>query len=137
MTEQDAVALTLYGEARGEPVDGRIAVACVLINRRHDGRWGTSFVAVCLARRQFSCWNDTDPNVDGLHDLLTCSPARRTLAVRECYWIADGVLADALRPRVGAATHYYATSMPTPPRWAAAGQFVAEIGHHRFYAGVA
>ncbi len=62
MTERDVVALTLYGEVRGEPLEGQLAVASVLLNRKADGRWGQTFTSVCRAPWQFSCWNPTDPN---------------------------------------------------------------------------
>jgi spore germination cell wall hydrolase CwlJ-like protein len=139
MTDRDSLALTLYGEARGESTAGRLAVACVIQNRLRDGRWGASFEAVCFARKQFSCWNATDPNSAMLHEMaaavLAGRPSNRIL--RECYWIADGVLTKSLGPQVGKSTHYYATSMTTPPRWAKGVTPYAVIGHHRFFEGIA
>ena len=61
----------------------------------------------------------------------------------ECLWLADGLLADVFGDRVRGATHYYAASMPAPPKWAfydAARtrpiEPVAIVGGHRFYAGI-
>lgn len=137
MTERDAIALTLYGEGRGEPVEGRIAIACVIRNRKHSGRWGTTYESVVKAPYQFSCWNVADPNrlilqrVEGM-------PTQGGAVYAECQWLADGLLADVLLPRVGTATHYYAMSIVAhPPAWADTGRLVATIGRHRFYAGVA
>lgn len=59
----DILARTIYGEARGEPWEGKIAVAWVVRNRaERGGWWGDTIREVCLKPWQFSCWNETDPN---------------------------------------------------------------------------
>src|SRR5512134_3045692 len=71
------MARTVYGEARGEPHEGRLAVAHVILNRARAGGWfGAGVSEVCL---QFSCWNPGDPNRPRLfqielddRDLLGC-----------------------------------------------------------------
>jgi N-acetylmuramoyl-L-alanine amidase len=137
------VALTLWGEGRGEPVEGRIAIACVIRNRvradlRDDGRpdwWGEGYDGVCLARAQFSCWNATDPNYRKL--LVLASQPDRWLddpVLAECLWIADGVVGGRVRDRVGAATHYHATHVT--PAWTVGAQLVGRVGAHLFYGRV-
>jgi hypothetical protein len=77
------MARTVFGEARGEPYQGRLAVAHVILNRVRAGGWfGASVSEVCLKRWQFSCWNPGDPNRARLfqvelddRDLLDCSRA--------------------------------------------------------------
>jgi len=141
MTDRDWIALTLWGEARGELTEGRLAVASVLRNRLKSGRWGTTYQAVCTAPKQFSCWNADDPNLPVLKDKIAeiagnGEPAfDRTLL--ECYWIADGLLSGALLPQVGSATHYYSDTLSKPPAWASTGHLVEHIGHHLFFAAVA
>jgi cell wall hydrolase len=138
MTDRDAIALTLYGEARGEGTRGRIAVACVLRNRLRSGKWGGTYEGVCLARKQFSCWNATDPNsrrlLDELKRVQAGDPIDRTL--RECYALADVLLNEDVIRQVGQAMHYYADSI-APPKWAATGELVASVGHHKFFERVA
>lgn len=136
--DRTAIALTLWGEARGERVEGRIAVACILRNRLRLGRshWGRTYVDVCLSPYQFSCWNEDDPNHKLLIDLADqveggLIPDRLT----ECLWIADGLIADTISERVGACTHYHADSM-TPPNWAKDKTALHTIGHHLFYSGI-
>ena len=139
MTERDVVALTLYGEARGEPLEGQLAVASVLLNRKADGRWGQTFTSVCRAPWQFSCWNVTDPNRATL-DRLAADLERGTVtdaALRRCLWIADGIVAGVLPSTVKRATHYYATSLRDTPRWAKTGTLVGRIGNHLFFEHVA
>ncbi|MGH3756111.1 MAG: cell wall hydrolase, partial [Pseudonocardiaceae bacterium] len=59
----EVMGRTLYGEARGEPFDGLVAVAWVIRNRAESPRWwGRDVKGVCLHPLQFSCWNETDPN---------------------------------------------------------------------------
>lgn len=127
---EQIAARTLWQEARGEPEEGQRAVAHVLVNRLRSGRWGTSLAGVCLARKQFSGWNDNDPN-----RLPSCLLADNDPALIKF----GGFLADALTgepdPTHGA-THYYATSMATPPAWAIGQTPSAEIGNHRFFRGI-
>ena len=68
----DTLARTLYGEARGESRQGKIAVACVVLNRVKrkkmcgwrdiNGYRVATVAATCLKPWQFSCWNKNDPN---------------------------------------------------------------------------
>lgn len=139
MTERDVVGLTIYGEARGEPLEGQLAVASVIANRRADGRWGPTFALVCRAPYQFSCWNATDPNMSTLvrlaADLEHAVATDATL--RRCLWIADGVVSGVLPSTVKLATHYYATSLRDTPRWAKSGRLVGRVGNHLFFEHVA
>ena len=72
MTRDDLwiFAKTIWAEARGEPLEGQIAVANVILNRaRQGGWWGDDVAGVCCKSKQFSCWNEGDPNrarMDGL-----------------------------------------------------------------------
>lgn len=140
MTELAAVALTLYGEARGESTTAKLAVASVIRNRVRAGKWGSSYVDVCHARKQFSCWNVGDPNREvllGMAKRLEAGETPNDPALRECLRIASDLLDDAFPSTVGEARHYHAASMRVPPAWAAAGRLVARVGGHLFFAGVA
>lgn len=53
------LAMTIYQEAGGEPWEGQLAVAYVLL-RRAEAR-GQSIPDVCLAPAQFSAWNSDSP----------------------------------------------------------------------------
>lgn len=148
LTATDVLALTLWAEARSDDVEGRIAVACCVRERVHtdigrDGKpdwWGEGYIGVCRAPKQFSCWNaGTDANHLALMALVERVMRGEVLAdpiVRECYWIADGIIRDVVRPRVGLATHYHAQSMATYPGWTKGATLVAEVGSHLFYKDV-
>ena len=137
MTDRDVVALTIWGEARGESIEGKIAVACVIQNRLVDGRWGSTYPSVCQARKQFSCWNAGDPNRAKIQALEQALEGLQTVepVLDECLWVAEGLIAHRIRPRVKQATHYYAISIQ-PPFWTKGGTFVETIGQHSFYQGV-
>ena len=55
-------AATLFMETSGELPAGRVAVAHVLVNRLKNGKFGRTLAEICLRYRQFSGWNDKDPN---------------------------------------------------------------------------
>ena len=141
LTDRDYLALTIYGEARGEKNAGRLAVGTVIRNRVKAGRFGPSYEAVCLKPQQFSCWNATDPNrpkLDRLSDQIRDHLAPTDKALIECYVIADCLIdGQAAMLKIRAATHYFATWLKEPPAWAASGVFVGTVGSHMFFEGVA
>lgn len=139
LNDREYIGLTLYGEARGESLEGKVAVANVLKNRVQSGRWGKNYEAVTLAPKQFSCWNGNDPNLpklralaDALSDGITPSDP----ALGACLWVADGLLGGHLPNPVQDATHYFAVSMKDAPAWSRSGEFVARVGNHLFFAKV-
>lgn len=144
----DAIALTatLYGEASGEPIEGQIAVACVIRNRVRtdlgkDGRddwWGEGYKAVCLKPSQFSCWWENSRNTDRVYavaeSLLTRQPV--TGVVAQLRWIVEGVTGDVILDRVKGADHYLTTALwrsPQCPKWAKDAAPVAVVGAHTFF----
>lgn len=127
--DRDILTRTLFGEARGEPLAGQVAVVHVLRNRVIARK--SNAAAECQRPWQFSCWLETDPNRRKLDALRPDSAEYQTLAA----------VVDAAWPEpdtVQGARHYYATSMPAPPKWAKPpAREVARIGGHAFWAGVA
>lgn len=56
-------ALTVYAEARGESQRGRVMVAEVIWTRMRTRYLSDGTVeGTVLRSKQFSCWNDSDPN---------------------------------------------------------------------------
>lgn len=134
------LALTLWAEARGEGKDGMVAVGWAIRNRveidlGNDGKpdwWGEGYTGVCRAPWQFSCWNKNDPNRPYLVGEKVIPPAQLALA-RIC---ARDVITGAKPDPTGGATHYYATTMKTPPAWAKHGTKTCQIGRHVFFRDV-
>ncbi|MEO5337116.1 MAG: cell wall hydrolase [Magnetospirillum sp. WYHS-4] len=132
----DVLARTLYGEARGEPAEGREAIACLVMNRVRKARgrkggywWGNTVAEVCRKPWQFSCWNADDPNREAL---LKATARNKVFAV--CLRIARDAIEGRLSDPTGGATHYHARGI-TPP-WARRRSPKIVIGDHLFYVDV-
>lgn len=123
----DTMARTLYGEARGESMLGKIAVAWVIKNRAdHPGWWGTGITGVCKAPYQFSCWLEGDPNRMKLLNVRVTDDA-----FRECLMVTAAVLSDNFPDPTGSATHYHTDGIS--PKWAAGKTPNVKIGAHLFF----
>lgn len=135
MTDLEALALTIWGEARGEPIEGKVGVAMVMRNRvlAHYGGQKT-FVGVCTAHAQFSAWTEEAAQMQAEYELLTGDP---TLAhhpdpdLRLCVEIAKATIAGTLSDNTRGANHYYNPSVVAPV-WARTAPTLATLGHHRF-----
>ncbi|MEK9724321.1 MAG: cell wall hydrolase, partial [Rhodospirillaceae bacterium] len=108
MTDEETVARTVWGEARGEPFNGKIAIAWVIRNRveldlhgdEKPDWWGEGYEAVCLKPWQFSCWNANDPNRE---KLLAVTDA--DAMYRDSLDAARLVIAGKVDDPTGGATH--------------------------------
>lgn len=131
------MARTIYGEARGSSREDRIAIAWVIRNRanidlgsdKKPDWWGESVAGVCLAKWQFSCWNQGDPNLKAIATIDT-----EDEVFEECLAIAGGVLQGAPPDPTGGATHYH-HHLLRPPHWAI-DKRGTRFGAHLFYAGI-
>lgn len=127
--ELDIAARTVAAEARGEPHEGKIAVAWVLKNRvlkKHRGE--TTLAGVCTEPYQFSCWNVNDPNRVLIYkwmfkDLQNFGAA---LAVQQVF------KEDVPDPTQGS-TYYFSNSMKEWPKWAVGKKPAVIIGNHLFF----
>ena len=70
--ELNVLAQTIWGEARQEGTKGMIAVGNVIKNRAEANKkmFGQGIKGVALKPKQFSCWNEGDPNREKLKDIL-------------------------------------------------------------------
>ncbi|HTT82315.1 MAG TPA: cell wall hydrolase [Rhizomicrobium sp.] len=116
---------TVWQEARGEPDNGKQAVAHVIWNRLRTGRWGKTLAGVCLAPLQFSGWNAHDPNRAEMALLPDDDPALNRC--REIFAAAE----NEPDPTHGA-TLYYAESVPAPP-WTKEMRCCGVFGSQVFY----
>lgn len=136
------VACTLYGEARGEPEEGQIAVAWVIRNRAEDPGWWTVYTGpsnadgrithvggACVKPYQFSCWLPDDPNYKTVQNLNPISPD--CIKLRE---IGRRVMAGEIEDPTGGATHYINPAVLAKlPAWAEKNTPTKTIGNHHFY----
>jgi hypothetical protein len=120
------LADAIYYEAGGEPLEGRRAVAQVVLNRVRHPLYPKSVCGVVFqgAERPTGC-----------QFTFACDGAMRRTpdpqGWREAVAVAREALDGFVETAVGASTHYHALSVR--PGWAAALQATRRIGHHQFY----
>lgn len=134
----DTMARTVFGESRGEPFIGQVAVASVVLNRsKRPKRFGASVAEVCRKPLQFSCWNADDATYPTVIAANLDQPA----FVR-AFGIACLVLRGDLNDPTDGADHYHTIAKPAwaktwPPGWAASMTKTVVLGAHQFYREVA
>jgi hypothetical protein len=119
--EQLCLAKAIYFEARGETLEGQLAVAEVVLNRARSGRFASSVCGVVTQPAQFSFIRAGKfPTVNESSDCW-----KKALAIAE---IASKHLAASLAPNV---LWYHATYVA--PAWGRQKTRAAQIGTHIFY----
>ena len=134
LSETEILALTIYGEARGESISGQVAVGQVIRNRKF--KLAQSYHEICLAKFQFSCWNNDDPNLAVLLEigdrLLT---GEFVSEIKQQIWISDGIINGmAIDETHGARNYLNVTlwSSSNAPLWSKNMQNTQVIGRHVF-----
>jgi N-acetylmuramoyl-L-alanine amidase len=118
------LALNIYFEARGEPIEGQYAVADVTLNRVEADTWPNSVCEVVYQRRQFS-WthqvsNPRNPRIrerEAWHDA-------QLFAIEIKRW-------NIMRGITDGATHFHASYVR--PVWRHSFENTTRIGDHLFY----
>jgi hypothetical protein len=115
------LAGAVYFEARGEALDGQLAVAQVIVNRTEDGRFPRSYCGVVAQPGQFSFMRGRDmPRVP-----TGTAAWKRAVAIAR---IADKGLWDS---PAGDAVFFHARYVR--PSWSAGKTRLAQIDTHIFY----
>ncbi len=117
--QADCLASAVYFESNGEPFAGQLAVAEVIINRAHSGRFADTLCGVITQRSQFSF----------VRGGRIPSPPRHTEAWRNAVAIAHIALDDRADSPVSDALFFHARYVN--PRWRL--QRLAAVGNHVFY----
>lgn len=114
------LAKAVYHEARGEPYEGQIAVAQVVLNRTKDDNYPKTVCEVVYQPAQFSSITDTkfDEQSDAWEK-----------AVIVAYYTYTGLISQDLTN--GATKFYNPVKVKKKPRWAK--RMLAKIGNHHFY----
>ena len=139
LSDVQVLGLTIWGEARGEEIEGKIAVGCVIRNRVKDDRWPDTVKDVCLQPLQFSCWNGGDPNRTALLAIadrfVHHADAKVDALTRECLWVAEGLIRGIVRDRTSGANHYVSRRLweTAPPRWINGASPTSLIQRHAFF----
>lgn len=114
------LARAIYHEARGEPLEGQVAVAEVIIARSGDKRWQGDLCRTIRMPSQFSFVTDgkTVPIPDAVG-------AQRMMD------LARAVASGRMVSRAKGALYYHAAKVK--PIWRHKLDLTATIGHHIFY----
>lgn len=136
ISEIEACGLTIYGEARGESILGQIAVGCVIRNRVI--KFHTSYQEICFKPKQFSCWNEDDPNYPILLELATKlihNERIKDIALDQCIFLAGGVVNNHLMDVTDNAHNYLTEHLffHSRPSWASNPTSVKQIDTQIFF----
>jgi len=133
MSDLALLELLIWREARGEPTDGKRAVAHVVKNRSLAPSWWNAHTvgnlkAVVLQKWQFSSFNLHDPNSDKW-------PQDDDPSFAECCAIATSVINGADPDNTAGATSYFDTSIEFPSAWGPEEDWeeTLDVGHLRFF----
>jgi len=131
VTIMDFITLcqTVYGEARGEATEGRMAVIHTILNRVKKNTWyGKTASDVCLKNQQFSCWNVSDPNREKMENLTWDETENngifQDVKLALNWWKIGQDVTDN-------ATHYHTGSVK--PNWSRGKIACKVIGNHFFF----
>jgi spore germination cell wall hydrolase CwlJ-like protein len=138
-----ALALTLFGEARGEGYDGMMAVGWTIMNRIEEGilQFGEYHTEqVVFKYKQYSCWNrktkhtKLDPN---LKLLMHIDQLKKGTIGYTRWQQAKKIAYLLIHKKAGAdPTHHatnYAALKTVKPYWLKDMKKTATIGNHTFY----
>jgi spore germination cell wall hydrolase CwlJ-like protein len=119
--EMNCIATAVYFESRGEPFDGQLAVAEVVINRARSGRYPSTYCGVVKQPAQFSFVRHGQfPQVDTSSPSWSYAQSIARIAVNR---IAAKLPQDVL--------WYHADYVA--PNWGRRLSRVEKIGAHIFY----
>jgi N-acetylmuramoyl-L-alanine amidase len=119
--------MTIWGEARGESYEGKVAVGEVIRNRvkrKYNG--DGSIPGTVLRKFQFSCWNTEDPN-----RILMSKLDDSTDLVKEC--INAWKDSESTNLTKGAVLYCNLKVVSFIPSWAMPNKQCAVVGSHTFY----
>jgi hypothetical protein len=121
--QENCIAVAIYHEARGEPLDGQLAVAEVIMNRAASGRYPGSWCEVVKQPWQFSFVNPRSGHMPGVNKASASWAYAQALTRIAVNNLADALPADVL--------WYHADYVA--PSWGRRLARVDKIGAHIFY----
>lgn len=139
LSNSEVVGLTLIGEARGEPIEGIVAVGSVIRNRLHSNpEKYKSYHEVVFEKLQFSCWNLNDPNYAFLKDLAMKMVNGQKIIdpyLRQCFTIGIGIVDWGIIDNTKGCKFYMEKNLfnNKRPDWAKNAKGIIEKGNHIFF----
>jgi N-acetylmuramoyl-L-alanine amidase len=136
----EIIGLTIIGEARGEPIEGQVAVGSVIRNRYlSNAKKYKHYTDVCLEPMQFSCWNKNDQNRPCLEELANKIflnlDHRFDPYLQQCMYVAQGIQEMVLLDNTQGCRFYMEKKLfnDKRPSWATNAKNVKIINNHVFF----
>ena len=127
--EIDLLAGMIYGEARGESLDGQILVGITAVNRAthpDHWNWGENLREVLLKPYQFECFEHPQVNK------IIQAQKTQTNVWRTLRLLAEGIYLGRFNDYVAVKpTHYHKYTIT--PSWTKNLKFLFQEGAHLFY----
>ena len=121
--QANCIAVAVYHEARGESLDGQLAVARVIMNRAASGKYPSSWCGVVKQPWQFSFVNPRSGNIPYVDQ--ASAPWRKALGVTRL------AVANVVPSVSNDVLWYHATYVA--PSWGRRLNRAQQIGTHIFY----
>ena len=121
LKDTECLATNLYHEARGETLEGQIAIGNVVLNRVKDVRYPNTVCDVVYDRKQFSWY------WDGKSD----EPKNKDVFLQMSV-LSIQILAERFEDNTNGATHYF-NPYKVNPRWASLYTHQVTYDNHAFY----
>lgn len=115
----DCLSKVIYHEARGEPLEGKVAVGYVVLNRTQNNQWPDTICSVVTQPRQFSNFN------------LNIPIERTSEAWKTSLDTARKVYYKRVRDPTKGALFFF-NPKKASPHWRNKFTYLADIGNHRF-----
>lgn len=130
-----SLAMLVFGEGRGEPIEGKLGIAHTVGNRlKLAPHYGVGWQQIIFKPQAYSCFNRNDVNRAKLLDPLVWGSRADWEA---CYSAAYQVYHELAADKTEGSTHYVAARLYPDhlPAWCHAPNVKATvvIGGHRFY----
>lgn len=131
----EILGLTIIGEGRGEPIHGQVGIGSVIRNRLRTGK---SYSDICLAPKQFSCWNENDPNRAVLLELAEKLLLGEKIVdpyLKQCMFVASGIASWDIMDNTNGAVNYMTRELfnSNTVDWASNARNVSTRGNHIFF----
>jgi hypothetical protein len=140
LSDLEVLILTIIGESRGEPIEGQIAVGSVIRNR--SVKQNKNYSDICLAPKQFSCWNESDSNrvlLEELGEKFILGQKLEVLSHIQCLWVAVGIIQNKIIDNTHGSLNYLTLDLwhsSNKPSWAKNVNFAISKGSQIFFTAV-
>lgn len=139
-TDQMILARAVFGEGRGLPDKGKIAIAWSIRNRVEDQRWADDYHGVILQAGQYDAFKAKDSNRKYVENPFYTEDSSQEVdkkqidAWKKCYEVAGLVIIGKIADPTNGANHYFSDYVKYP-YWTKSknAKFIIKIKNTLFY----